>query len=68
MTGTMMPTMCQKLVVIQWPNYIFKTFKIKYGVLRARGTIAVTRPLVLRLLLRDLAQAARVWKTEVVNL
>ena len=34
-----------------------------YPVLRARRTIAVTRPLVLRLLLRDHAQAAGVWKT-----
>ena len=36
--------------------------KIVYAVLRARCTIAVTRPLVLRLLLRDHAQAAAVWK------
>ena len=38
-------------------------FKICYAVLRARCTIAVTRPLVLRLLLRDHMQAAGVWKT-----
>ena len=37
-------------------------------VLRARRTIAVARPLVLRLLLRDHAQAAGVWKTDGVNL
>ena len=36
--------------------------------LRARRTIAVTRPLVLRLLLRDHALAAGVWKTDAVNL
>ena len=35
-----------------------------YAVLLARRTIAVTRPLVLRLLLRDHAQAAGVWKTD----
>ena len=35
-----------------------------YAVLRARRTIAVTRPLVLRLLLRDHAQAAGVWQTD----
>ena len=34
-----------------------------YAVLRARRTIAVTRPLVLRLLLRDHVQAAGVRKT-----
>ena len=40
-----------------------------YAVLRARRTIAVTRPLVLQLLLlRDHAQAAGVWKTDAVNL
>ena len=39
-----------------------------YAVLRARRTIAVTRPHVLRLLLRDHAQAAGVWKTDTVNL
>ena len=39
-----------------------------YTVLRARHTIAVTRPLVLRLLLRDHMQAAGVWKTDAVNL
>ena len=33
------------------------------NVLWARHTIAVTRPLVLRLLLRDHVQAAGVWKT-----
>ena len=32
-------------------------------VLRARRTIAVMRPLVLRLLLRDHAQSAGVWKS-----
>ena len=39
-----------------------------YAVLRARRTIAVKRPLVLRLLLRDHVQAAGVWKTDGVNL
>ena len=39
-----------------------------YAVLWARRTIAVTRPLVLRLLLRDHAQAVGVWKTDAVNL
>ena len=39
-----------------------------YAVLRARRTIAVTQPLVVRLLLRDHAQAAGVWKTDAVNL
>ena len=39
-----------------------------YAVLRARCTIAVTRPLVVRLLLRDHAQAAGVWETDAVNL
>ena len=39
-----------------------------YPVLRARRTIAVTLPLVLRRLLRDHAQAAGVWKTDAVNL
>ena len=39
-----------------------------YTVLRARCTIAVMRPLVLRLLLRDHAQAAGVWKANAVNL
>ena len=37
--------------------------KLFYAVLRARCTIAVTRPLVLRLLLRNHSQAAGVWKT-----
>ena len=35
-----------------------------YAVLRARRTIAVTRRLVLRLLLREQAQAAEEWKTD----
>ena len=39
-----------------------------YAVLRARRTIAVTRSQFLRLLLRDHAQAAGVWKTDAVNL
>ena len=39
-----------------------KTLKKCYAVLRARRTIAVTRPLVLRLLLGDHAQAAGEWK------
>ena len=43
-----------------------KRLKNVYAVLRARRTIAVTRPLVLRL--RDHAQAAGVWKTDAVNL
>ena len=38
-----------------------------YAVLRAQRTIAVTRPLVLRLLLRDHAQAAGVWKAEAIK-
>ena len=43
----------------------FKTFiKIIYAVLRAWRTIAVTRPLVLQLLLRDHPLAAGVWKTD----
>ena len=41
-----------------------KRLKRFYAVLRARCIIAVTRPLVLRLLLRDHAQAAGVWKTD----
>ena len=49
----MMPTMC--------PNFGGDP------VLRARRTIAVTRPLILRLLLRDHAQAAGVWKTDAVK-
>ena len=41
-----------------------KNVKINfYAVLQARCTIAMTRTLVLRLLLRDHAQAAGVWKT-----
>ena len=60
--------MCQMLVVTQWPNYIFKNVKkIVYTVLRARRTIAVTRPLVLRMLLRDHAQAAGVWRTDAIK-
>ena len=43
-------------------------FKMFYAVLRARRTIAVTRSLVLRLLLHDHAQAAGVWKTDAVNI
>ena len=39
-----------------------------YAVLLAWRTIGVMRPLVLRLLLRDYAQAAGVWKTDTVNL
>ena len=42
------------------PITFLKRFNI---VLRARRTIAVTPPLVLRLLLRDHAQAAGVWMT-----
>ena len=42
--------------------------KFVYSFLRARRTIAVMWPLVLRLLLRDHAQAAGVWKTDAVNL
>ena len=38
------------------------------AVLRVRRTISVTRSLVVRLLLRDHAQAAGVWDNEVVNL
>ena len=44
-----------------------KFYKFIYAVLvllRARRTIAVMRLLVLRLLLRDYAQAAGVWKTD----
>ena len=44
------------------------SLKFVYAVLWARRTVAVTRPLVLRLLLRDHAQAAGVWKTDAVNL
>ena len=47
---------------------LFNVLKLFYAVLRARRTIAVTRPLVLRLFLRDHAQAAGVWKTDAVNL
>ena len=43
-----------------------KTVKKMYAVLRARRTVAVTRPLVLRLLLCDHAQAAGIWKTDAV--
>ena len=39
-----------------------------YAVLRARRSIAVMLPLVLRLLLCDYAQAAGIWKTDAVNL
>ena len=47
----------------------FKTFySIIYAVLRTWRSIAVTRPLVLRLLICDHAQAAEVWKTDAVNL
>ena len=46
----------------------FKHFLFCYALLRSRRTIAVTRPLVLRLLLRDHAHAAGVWKTDAVNL
>ena len=42
--------------------------QILYAVLLAQRTIAVTRPLVLRLLLCDHTQAAGVWKTDAVNL
>ena len=45
-----------------------KNVKKIHAVLRERRTIAVTRPLVLRLLLRDHAHAAGVWKTDAVNL
>ena len=48
--------------------HFLNVLKKCYAVLRARRTIAVTRPLVLRLMLRDHAQAAGVWKTDVVNL
>ena len=40
-----------------------KNVKKMYAVLRERVKIAVTRPLVLRLLLRDHAQASGEWKT-----
>ena len=40
-----------------------KTLTFFYAVLQLRRTIAVMRPLVLRLLLRDHAQTAAVWKT-----
>ena len=49
-------------------KYQKDVLKNVYAVLRARCTIAVTRPLVLRLLLRDHAQASGVWKTDAVNL
>ena len=42
---------------------ILKRLKKCLRCFTARHTIAVTRPLVLRLLLRDYAQAAGVWKT-----
>ena len=45
------------------PIKLKKRLKKIYAVLRAWRTIAVTRPLVLRLLLRNHAQAAEVWKT-----
>ena len=61
-----MPTMCQILVVTQLNKKTFKN--CFYGVLRARHTIAVMRPLVLRLLLCDHARAAGVWKTVAVHL
>ena len=50
------------------PINFFNVLKHVYTVLRVRCTIAVTRPLVLRLLLHDHAQAAGVWKTDAVNL
>ena len=46
------------------PLNLKKKKKKLYTVLRARRTIAVTRPLVLRLLLRDHTKAAGVWKTD----
>ena len=53
--------MCEILVVTQLN---FKNvLKLFYTVLQARRTIVVMRPLVLRLLLRNHAQAAEVWKT-----
>ena len=42
--------------------------KIVFAVLRAQRTIALMRPLVLRLLLCDHALAAGVRKTDAVNL
>ena len=50
---------------IKYQKYVLKNV---YAVLRARRTIAVTRPLVLRLLLHDHAQASGAWKTDAVNL
>ena len=49
---------------------LYRQYKLVlfYAVLQARRTIAVTRALVLRMLLRDHAQAAGVWKTEAVFL
>ena len=44
-----------------------KRLKKVYAVLRALRTIAVTRPLVLRLLLRDHAQAVGVWMTDAIK-
>ena len=48
--------------------FFLNIYKKNDAVLRARRIIAVTRPLVLRLLLRDHAQAAGVLKTDAVNL
>ena len=50
------------------PKTFKNVLKFVYAVLRAQCTIAMTRPLVLRLLLRFHAQAAGVWKTDAVNL
>ena len=68
MSGTMMPTMCQILVVSNDPIKFKNLLNFSYAVLRARRTIAVMRPLVLRLLLHDHTQAAGVWKTDAVNI
>ena len=62
---------CQQCVRFWWspsdPIKFLKRLKKCYAVLRARRTVAVTRPLELWLLLRDHAQAAGVWKTDAVN-
>ena len=67
MSGTMMPTMCQILVVTDPINFL-KRFKKVIRVLRAWRSIAVARSQFVRLLLRDHAQTAAVWKTVAVNL
>ena len=67
MSGTTMPTIMSNFGVDPVTQFNLKNVKKNvYTVLRARRTIAVPRPLVLRL--REHAQAAGVWKTDAVNL